>query len=132
MPSRQRYVVISIVCLAFIVGLVLSRAFGWLFSELNLQNPHFFGLHELALTSCLGYASALVLAVWVMLNQQTYALALDIADELARVTWPSRDETGHATLVVIVAVVVCSTYLGVVDAVWLWITNWILGVSSAV
>ena len=52
-------------------------------------------------------------------------------DELARVTWPSREETGNATVVVIVTVLVCSVYLGVFDAFWMWVTNMILGIRGS-
>ncbi|MGE0786207.1 MAG: preprotein translocase subunit SecE [Sandaracinaceae bacterium] len=42
----------------------------------------------------------------------------DVAGELAKVTWPSRDETWRNTVVVIVTSVIAAVLLGVFDAAW--------------
>jgi preprotein translocase SecE subunit len=130
MPSRQRYVVIGVIALAAIVGLALSHGLQWIWGEAGLNDP-FFGSPDFTLTTFLGYGAAIAGAVFVLRHGPTHALAVEIVDELARVTWPSREETGNATVVVIVTVLVCSAYLGVFDAIWLWVTDMILGVRVA-
>jgi preprotein translocase subunit SecE len=45
-------------------------------------------------------------------------LTHEVADELARVTWPSRQETSYSALVVIVTSVVAAAYIGLFDALW--------------
>jgi preprotein translocase SecE subunit len=131
MPSKQRYVVVGVLALAAILGLALSHGLQWIWTEANLTDPLLFGLRELSLTTVLGYGIAFGAAAFVLKHGPTHALALEIVEELARVTWPSREETGNATLVVIVTVLVCSAYLGVFDAFWLWVTDLILGVPAA-
>lgn len=131
MPSRQRYVVIGTIALAVIVGLALSHMFQWIWSTASLTDPLPFGLPDLPLTTLLGYGAAFAGAGFVLRHGPARALAGEIVDELARVTWPSREETGNATVVVIVTVLVCSAYLGVFDAIWLWVTDMILGVRVA-
>ena len=50
--------------------------------------------------------------------------------ELRKVVWPTRQETEHATVIVVVTVLICSAFLGVFDAVWLWVTDWLLGIEA--
>ena len=127
MPSKQRYVVVGTIALAVVVGLVLAHGFQAAWNAFNLTDPLPFGIRELPLTALLGYSIALAGAVGVLKHEPTHMLALEIADELGRVSWPSREETGNATLVVIVAVLICSAYLGIFDAFWLWVTDMVLG-----
>ena len=131
MPSRQRYVVAGVVGLAVILGLSLAHGLQWIWTEFGLTDPFIFGVRDLPLTSVLGYGLAAAAGFFVLKHGKTHALAVEIVDELARVTWPSREETGNATVVVIVTVLVCSVYLGVFDAFWMWVTNMILGIRGS-
>ena len=130
MPSRQQHVVVSVIVLAAFVALSLGHGFQWIWSEFGLTDPLLFGLHELPLTTLLGCFIALAGAAFVLTHKPTHALAVEVVDELTRVTWPSREEAMNATVVVIVTVLVCSAYLGIFDAFWLWVTNFVLGVPS--
>ena len=47
--------------------------------------------------------------------------------ELKKVTFPARQETQVATVVVIAAVLIVTLYLGVVDYVLAWFIDWALG-----
>jgi preprotein translocase subunit SecE len=125
--SRDRYVVVGIIVLAMLVGLPLAHGFAWTAVRFGWPDPRLLG--DLTLTSALGYAIAAAAALFCLFHVPTRTVAGEIVDELAKVTWPSREETGNATVVVIVTVLICSAYLGVFDAVWLWLTNRILGVG---
>jgi len=57
-------------------------------------------------------------------------LAHDVANELAKVTWPSRQETWYSTVVVIVASVIMASYLGAFDALWSAFTDLIYSYSA--
>ena len=60
-------------------------------------------------------------------NERLVELANEVASELKKVTWPTREETFAATIVVIVTVIVASLFLGVFDALWHWIAGKIYG-----
>lgn len=126
--SRDRYVIVGIVVLAIIVGFPLAHGFAWLAVQFGWPDPRLVG--DLTLTSVLGYAIAAALALFCLFHGPTRTVASEIVEELAKVSWPTREETGNATVVVIVTVLICSAYLGVFDAVWLWLTNRILGVAN--
>lgn len=131
MVSKQRYVLLGILCLAAVVGLALSHGLAWTWSQANLSNPALLGSADLPLTSLLGYGTALLGALGIWRNSTAHTWAGEVVDELTRVAWPSQQETRHATMVVIVAVVVCAGYLGIFDAFWLTMTDFILDVPKA-
>jgi preprotein translocase SecE subunit len=49
--------------------------------------------------------------------------ALDVISELRKVTWPSRQEVGHLTVVVIVVSVLVGALMGVADLGFNWIVE---------
>ena len=53
--------------------------------------------------------------------------ATEVAGELARVTWPSKDTVTNGTIVVIVAGVVATLYVTVLDKLWGYLTNLVYG-----
>ncbi len=56
-------------------------------------------------------------------------LAHEVAAELSKVTWPSRQETWYSTVVVIVTSVIAAVYLGGFDALWSAFTDLIYSTS---
>lgn len=56
-------------------------------------------------------------------------LAHEVAGELAKVSWPTRQETWTSTVVVIVTSIVAAAYLGAFDALWSAFTDLIYSTS---
>lgn len=72
-----------------------------------------------------GGGIAIVVTAFAWQNKELLAKCSDIVMELSKVTWPSRKETGAATVVVIVTVIIFSILLGIFDMVWSWATGMI-------
>jgi preprotein translocase subunit SecE len=51
---------------------------------------------------------------------------MDIISELRKVTWPTRQETAHLTLVVIVVSLLFGAFLGSADLAFSWVVERIL------
>jgi len=64
---------------------------------------------------------AAVLAAWR--NPLIHRLSQEVLDELAAVSWPSRQETYTATVVVIVTAVVSAFVIFFLDRFWSWFTD---------
>jgi len=126
--SRSRYVFVALAVVAFIVGTMLSHALQWTWVRGGFPNPHLI-IREITLTKAIAFGLAISGMVFCLMHQTTWMFLTEVADELSRVSWPTRAETGHATWVVVVTVLISSAYLGVFDSFWLWLTNWILGVE---
>ena len=128
MHSRQRFVVLSIIVMAMIVAVALGHGFEWLWVYFGWDDVPIVG-RDFRLSTALGYGVGLASALYALTNSGVRDLATEVVDELAMVSWPSRGETGQATVVVIVAVIVASAFLGLLDAVWLWLTDMVLGIG---
>lgn len=64
-------------------------------------------------------------AVLALRNERLFTLATEVTAELKKVTWPTRQETISATIVVVVTVIVASVFLGLFDALWSFLTRYI-------
>jgi preprotein translocase subunit SecE len=58
-------------------------------------------------------------------NEKVHRIANEVVGELAKVTWPSRKETQVATVVVIITSLIAAAIIGVFDATWSWLTDFI-------
>lgn len=57
-------------------------------------------------------------------------MAHEVASELSKVSWPSREETYYSTIIVLVTSVVAALYTGVFDALWSAFTDLIYNVRA--
>lgn len=130
MAARLRYLMLGVLGATTVLALVLAHAANWTLQAVGAANPALFGLRELQLGTALGYALAASAAGLVLLREGPRTWTSEVVDELLRVSWPSRDETVRATLVVMVCVVVCATFLGVFDAAWLWVSGKLMGSAA--
>jgi len=78
--------------------------------------------NEMAVTAG-SFAVAFVIIVLVYRNPTVQTLSGEVAAELAKVTWPSREETTNSTVVVIIASIIAASIVGVFDAIWSALTD---------
>ena len=50
----------------------------------------------------------------------------EVVSELAKVTWPTQNETVKATIAVLIAVVIAGTVLWLVDSIWILLIGFVL------
>lgn len=62
-------------------------------------------------------------AVALYRNERVHALVTDVVTELAKVTWPTRQETYVSTIVVIVTSLIAAAVVGAFDFVWSFFTD---------
>ena len=55
--------------------------------------------------------------------------ARQVRQEVAKVTWPSRRETGISTLMVVIMVVVAALFFMVVDQFFAWVVRLLFGLG---
>src|SRR5947209_1189759 len=98
---------------------LLAKCGDWGWSYFGKPNSFAIGTASFVL------AGATTIILWR--NEQIFGLAAEVTSELRKVTWPTRKETFHSTLIVIVTTIVASIFLGVFDGVWSWVTRMIYG-----
>lgn len=115
--ALERYVQFGFAGVALLLLLVFSRLvkLGW---------SYFGEPTELAVTS-IGAVLAFALTFAFYRNDRSYTLAHEVAEELSKVTWPSREQLRGSTMVVIGTSIVASFYTGALDFVWSWLSDFI-------
>ena len=111
-----RYVNMSFVGLALLAWVILSEFAGWGLGLAGAAyNPEMLGAN-FRLANLLGLGMAVVLTFYLRRRYST--LAMEIGNELSRVTWPTWPETRLSTIVVIIVTVIIALILGAFDYVW--------------
>jgi len=113
----RRIVAIFFFFAAVVVGIFLERVLAIAFAYARWNDLAVFG-EDWTLTTVLGYAIAAVAALVAWRTPRVNAVALEVAQELGRVTWPSWHETRVSTVAVIVFSFVAAFLLGIFDLVW--------------
>ena len=127
MASRERYVVVAVVVFAIIMAVIFGHAMEWVWIRFGLEDFYLFSMRQLPFTKVLPFALLALAAYLFLKNDSTHKLATEVVDELYKVSWPGREETGYATVVVIIATFIAAAFLGILDSVWLWVTDIVLG-----
>lgn len=122
MHGAQRYLVLAYMAVGFLLGVTLTKALAALALATGLPDPAILG-QRFTLATILGFAAAAGVGFWTWKNPRAHTFSHDVFEELNKVTWPSRKETQTATVVVLVATIICSAILGVFDTLWSFLTG---------
>jgi preprotein translocase subunit SecE len=127
----KRFVVISYLLLGLVLAFFLANILTRVFVELGLgQSPLIAGIPLSTPPFLLGFGIALGTGIYCWVNPRIHTLALEVATELKRVTWPSWEETRVSTFAVVVASLVAAVVLSAIDVLslrlmvdwlpWIW------------
>ncbi|MFO0580989.1 MAG: preprotein translocase subunit SecE [Anaeromyxobacter sp.] len=116
----RRYVVIFYALSAIVLGFFFERVLSKVFAGLRVNDAPVFAGY--AVSTLVGFGVAVAAAVVCWKVEKIRTLALQVAEELRRVTWPSFRETRAATVAVIVASAIAAVVLGIFDFVWSWLS----------
>ena len=67
-------------------------------------------------------------AVYYWRRTRARQLAEEVAQELSKVTWPTKQEVTNSTTVVIVTTAVATVFFALMDRFWSFITNFVYGI----
>ncbi len=117
----QKYIILTFLTAAVLVGMAVRGLGIPLLATLEIGDPQIFGLTNA--TTVLGLASGA--ATFLVLNRHpiVYDFTDEVIVELARVVWPSKQETIRCTSIVIVFTLVVAAALAGYDYLWARITG---------
>jgi preprotein translocase subunit SecE len=118
----NRYIYLSFIGMGLLVWLIVAKGLGTLWQMLKWNDFRILG-ENLTLTGLVGFGFAAVFVLFLWKHERVNKLAEEIAQELKKVTWPTRAELKAATIVVIITVIVMSAILGLFDAFWSMVTS---------
>jgi preprotein translocase subunit SecE len=74
-----------------------------------------------------GVLLGIVVVVRLFRNPDVRKWSDDVAGELSKVVWPSREAVRNGTIVVIVATALATVYVGLLDRLWGFVTTVVYG-----
>lgn len=107
----RRLVVISFLVFGLILVLFFGRIVELLMGQIGVGNGEIISGTGIKLADVLGFVITAGLGAWAWTNPKTNALAMEVATELMRVTWPSWEDVRISTIAVVVASLVAALIL---------------------
>jgi preprotein translocase subunit SecE len=98
-----------------ILAWILTKTGDWIWSYFAKPNSFAIG------TGAMIVAGLATLIAWR--NEPLFELANEVTTELSKVTWPTRKQTVHSTIVVIITTVISAGFLGMFDGIWSWVSR---------
>jgi len=101
----------------------IALLFVWLFDHIIAAIWYSFADPNEALVTAAAVVVGLLAAMAMYRHKPSHELAYEVADELSRVTWPTRKETSNSTVIVVVTSVITAAILFLFDTVWSAVTD---------
>jgi preprotein translocase subunit SecE len=103
--------------------MVVALLLVWLFGNLISAIWYAFADPNESIVTVASVVLGILGAIAFYRYQPAHGLANEIAEEMSKVTWPSRKETSDSTIVVIVTSIVAALMLFMFDTIWSAVTD---------
>jgi preprotein translocase subunit SecE len=113
--GTERWVQIGFIALALLLV--------WLSGNLIQTIWYIFADPDESIVTVASVLTGVVTAAILYRSPSTHAFASEIADELGKVSWPSRKETSNSTVVVVVTSIIAAVMLFLFDTIWSSVTD---------
>jgi preprotein translocase subunit SecE len=124
--GSQRFVYAAYFAGGIAVAFMLSKAISYGWTRLSLWKPTIGDPHDEVVMPVAALIGALV-AFYYYRDEKTRTLAEEVASELGKVSWPSRDEVVNGTFVVVVTTFIATAFFALMDRFWGFVTNLVYG-----
>jgi preprotein translocase subunit SecE len=118
------WVILAFVVAAFLVIIVMGSAVGSAFTRFGYPDYRLLGL--MSTSSLISVLAGITTFVALIRNQKVMVFTDEVVGELARVTWPTRDETVRASVTVIFTTIFSASLLAAYDFLWKNIADYFL------
>lgn len=116
--SVARYVNLSFVAAGLLAYLVLSELFSFVIELFGTgANIALIGTN-FRLGDLLGMVAGILVGLYMKRSEKISTFAMEVGNELSKVTWPTWEQTKKATIVVIIVTLIIAAILGLLDMVW--------------
>lgn len=121
MENDRKWIYLSYFVIIALVAWVLHKAIFLGLGLAQLPNPKF--LQVAPASAVAGVLIAGLAGLFYFSKPHVNSFALEVLQELKKVTWPDRSMAYKSTIVVVILVMIVSVVLGFFD----WVTNWVVG-----
>ena len=126
----RRYVYATYMAAAIMVAFLSKQLIDFLWFKTSQWKPQWFGQYVEPVEEVVVVLGGLIgigFAWYYWRNKKVRTLIEEIAEELTRVTWPTRKEVTQSTTVVIIATAFSTIFFAQMDQFWLWVTKHVYG-----
>ncbi len=109
--------------LVFLVAMII---FSWFFIKATDLVWSYFARPSELWVNFIGILLGIGSVAYYWRKEEVFEQVEAVVSELSRVTWPTREETSSATVVVIITVFIAAGLMGFFDFFWAVVTDWIL------
>jgi preprotein translocase subunit SecE len=124
--GSQRFVYAAYFAGGIAIAFLLSKAMSYAWLRLATYKPQIGEPHDEIVMPVAGLIG-LFTAIYYYRDQKTRTLAEEVASELGKVSWPSREEVVNSTFVVLVTTLLATTFFALMDRFWGFVTNLVYG-----
>lgn len=118
----QRYVYATYMAGAMLVAFLVAKVTHMVWSRLGQWKPALGEPVDEILYTAAGLVGVLV-AVYYWRKPEARQYTTEVAEELAKVTWPSRKEVTNSTTVVVLATLFATVFFALMDRFWGYLTD---------
>jgi preprotein translocase subunit SecE len=126
----RRYVYAAYMAAAIAIAFLSTKVIDYAWFKTSQWKPAWFGQYVEPVDEVVVIAGGVIgvgVALYYWRHKKVRTLIEEIAEELTRVTWPSRQEVQNSTTVVIIATAFATIFFALMDQFWLWVTKHIYG-----
>lgn len=129
--GHRRFVYAAYLAAGIALAFVVTKMLDFAWYKAGMWKPEYFATlgvepkDELVVPIASAIAIAVAIRYWRDLKVRT--MAEEVAEELTKVTWPTRDEVINSTSVVIVTTIFATVFFALMDQFWLWVTKHVYG-----
>jgi preprotein translocase subunit SecE len=125
--GAKRYVYAGYFAAAIGIAFLSSKFIELAWTRLQMWKPQYVGEPHGEVIMPISGAIGVGIAWYYWRQQRTRELAEEVASELSKVTWPSKDEVMSSTAVVIVTTIFSTIFFALMDRFWSFLTNLVYG-----
>jgi len=126
----RRYVYAAYMAGAIAIAFLSTKVIDYAWFKTAQWKPAWFGQWVEPVDEVVVIAGGVIgvsVAIYYWRHKKVRTLIEEIAEELTRVTWPSRQEVTNSTTVVIIATAFATIFFALMDQFWLWVTKHVYG-----
>jgi len=124
MNPNLKWVYGALAVLGLLFWITVTKATAAILGWVSVTDRAIIG-SQFSVSTLVGFLATAGVVYYILRDAKVLEVALDIVAELKRVTWPERQETFAATIVVIVTVCIMSVILGFFDFTWKLLTDFV-------
>jgi preprotein translocase subunit SecE len=125
--GAKRYVYAGYFAAAICIAFLGSKFVELVWTRLQMWKPQYVGEPRAEYIMPASAALGAAVAWYYWKQQRTRELAEEVASELSKVTWPTKDEVMSSTAVVIVTTIFSTIFFALMDRFWSFLTNLVYG-----